>query len=90
MEITVKNIKEFEGRNGFGLNATLYVNNVKTAEIFDEGNGGEMVYTSLNDGLLDQAKQFASQLPSNYTFYDGAPMPMDLDMFVNEYIDNNR
>lgn len=43
-KLEVKGIKTFRGRDGIGLNATLYWNGKKVAEAVDEGNGGEIFY----------------------------------------------
>jgi len=42
MNFSVKNIKSFNGREGVGYSATLYLDGKKFAEIFDDANGGEV------------------------------------------------
>lgn len=41
-ELTLKNVITFEGRDGYGLNATIYADGKKIAFAIDEGCGGEM------------------------------------------------
>lgn len=40
---TLKNIKQWEGMDGYGLNADLYREGKKVARIHDAGNGGEPI-----------------------------------------------
>ena len=42
MNFSVKNIKSFNGREGVGYSATLYLDGKKFAEILDDANGGEV------------------------------------------------
>jgi len=41
MAYSVRNVKQFRGREGHGFNATLYRDNVKVALVMDAANGGE-------------------------------------------------
>ena len=36
----LKKVKQMNGRDGYMLNADLYLNGVKLAEVVDDGNGG--------------------------------------------------
>jgi hypothetical protein len=38
----LKSVKTWQGCDGYGLSANLYVNGKKVATVLDEGNGGEM------------------------------------------------
>ena len=40
LEVTLKNIHTFEGHEGVGMNADVYVNGVKTFHYLDDANGG--------------------------------------------------
>jgi hypothetical protein len=42
MNFTVKNIKSFNGHEGIGYSATLYLDGKKFAEVLDDANGGEV------------------------------------------------
>jgi hypothetical protein len=42
MNFTVKNIKSFNGHEGIGYSATLYLDGKKFAEILDDANGGDV------------------------------------------------
>ena len=39
-KFSIKSIKTFKGREGYGINANLYYNNKKVAFLLDSGNGG--------------------------------------------------
>lgn len=40
LEVTLKNVHTFQGLEGYGLNADVYVNGVKTLHFHDSGDGG--------------------------------------------------
>ncbi len=70
--IELKNIKTFQGRDGYGLNANLYLNGEKIAFVLDEGNGGEMRLQALgntaeemheNTKKIELLQEYAKALP---------------------------
>ena len=48
LRVTFKNIKTFEGHEGYGLNAKMYINGYYCMFVLDDGNGGCMDYTIQN------------------------------------------
>lgn len=44
MNYHVKNVKSFEGMEGYGFNATLYRDKKRVAKVIDEGNGGPKIF----------------------------------------------
>lgn len=44
MKLSVKNVRMFRGMEGFGFNATLYIDGRKSGLVIDEGNGGAYHY----------------------------------------------
>tara|TARA_R110002012_G_scaffold4795_3_gene21954 strand:+ start:5298 stop:5942 length:645 start_codon:yes stop_codon:yes gene_type:complete len=47
--LTVKSLKVFNGREGHGVNANIYLHNKKIAVCIDSGNGGELSYDFLDE-----------------------------------------
>ena len=41
-KVTIKNLKSFRGMEGYGFNADIYVNGVKSMFAMDGGNGGQI------------------------------------------------
>ena len=92
-KIELKNVKTFRGMDGYGLNATLYVDGVKTAFVLDEGNGGAVDYTIFDQKKYGELKAYAASLPAEPIVINGSTMmdgdkPMmhqpDVDSLVDE------
>jgi hypothetical protein len=49
MNITLKGIKSFNGMEGKGFSATLYIDGRKAGEVFDDARGGEFCYQILRE-----------------------------------------
>lgn len=89
---SVKGIKTFEGREGYGFNATLLRDGVPVAFCIDAGNGG-MVNIEWNDGrngkeavLLEAYCATLPPSPSGFTGVD--PIPMCDEMFIAQLVDD--
>lgn len=61
MKIELKNVKTFRGMEGYGLNATVYVNGIKCCFVIDEGNGGCFRYEVFDKKLFAELEEHAKQ-----------------------------
>jgi hypothetical protein len=92
--ITLKNAKTFIGREGYGLNATIYVDGIKTAFIMDDAGGGEPDYDIFNQEKFDQVKAWCELQPERPMVYDGEVMkdaeenPLTTKVTIDELVDN--
>ena len=88
--ITLKGVKTFKGRDGYGLNATLCFDGKKVAEILDEGNGGEVRYY-WNNTVEDTVKEYIASLniPAQKETLGTHEFMVDVDLnyIVNAIVD---
>jgi hypothetical protein len=90
-KVELKNIKIFRGNEGYGMNANIYVNGVKTAFIIDSANGGcfdyEIVQTPQAKGNFKLLEDYIKTLPKMKTDtgkYSGIyEITMDMDLFID-------
>lgn len=99
--VTFKNVKTFIGHEGYGLNADLYINGIKSLFILDDGNGGEMRYTSYAMGEKDEIKKqkilnliqylndYIKTLPNIVYYFNNEKFThiADLNWFVNDQLE---
>lgn len=89
---TLKGVKTFRGREGYGCNATLCKDGAKLAEVLDEGNGG-MVLIRWVDGPEPRSKSaaafnaFLATLPPDTSF--DPPIAVDADLFIGRLVDEH-
>lgn len=75
-KIELKNVKTFRGMEGHGLNATIYIDGIKTAFIMDAADGGEPQYDVFNKEKFKQVEDYAASLPKMpLDFGNGAIYP---------------
>jgi hypothetical protein len=92
-KIELKNVKTFRGMEGYGLNATLYVDGIKTAFVIDDANGGPVDYEIFNKAKFDEIKAYAASLPAEPIVFDGVPaldeknQPMTIQPDVDTLVD---
>jgi hypothetical protein len=60
--LQVKGIKTFKGREGVGLNATLYFDGKKVCEVMDSADGGEMDYHWIKPSWEDEVEAYVKTL----------------------------
>jgi hypothetical protein len=93
-KIELKNVKTFRGNEGYGLNATLYVDGIKTAFVMDDASGGPVNYDIFNQKKFDEIKAYAATLPAEPIVFDGVPaldenkQPMTIQPDVDTLVDN--
>ena len=86
MEYSVKGVKEFEGMENKGFNASLYHGNTKIATVIDEGRGGEVLFRWIDPAEKAIFKTFsASQPPIVIEGYD--PVPVTMGLMVARLVD---
>lgn len=61
MEFTLKNIKTHKGREGEGLNATIYRDGKQVGTIYDDANGGMVDFHFINKGERQKFEDYCSQ-----------------------------
>jgi hypothetical protein len=82
MDIGLKNVKTWQGREGQGFQASLYINSVRTAVVTNDAFGGEFRYDVLDIGWFAAFKEHVAGLPP-YT-YHGQEFPMDMDIVIED------
>lgn len=104
LNITLKSVKTFNGLEGQGFSATMYVDGKVCCDVIDDANGGCYNYQVAYDrkagarvagaeALLDKARAFCKTLPTtpwpaDYGCVDSAGFQPDLDAFVSELVEN--
>ena len=84
MEVTLKNPKTFKGREGIGLNATVFVNGEKCFYYIDQADGGISYHVPIyNKELYEKLKEYAASLPKEKSEDDFELQP-DIDTLVNK------
>ena len=73
-KIELKSVKTFRGNEGYGLNATLYVDGVKTAFVIDDANGGDIDYEIFNNEKFELLQAYAKTLPAEPIVFNGKTM----------------
>lgn len=77
-KVQLKNVHTFEGHDGLGLNADVWINGIKCMHVFDGAYGGEMEYT---EHTYDNPK--AEQIKANIKLLDDyiATLPEETSTF---------
>jgi hypothetical protein len=96
-KVTFKNLKTFEGMEGIGINADVYINGVKCLFIKDGGDGGEMDFDEYIHGknpelVVENIKllnDYVDQLPKEkWELGDTVKyFKVKLDDYLNKKID---
>jgi hypothetical protein len=94
--VTIKNYRECEGMDGIAWSGTIYVDGKKAAFARNSGSGGPNDYDwspsskknqwggPVHDRLVAYVKTLPPLPP--HPVYGGNPLPMDLDLFLEELI----
>lgn len=88
MKVEMKGLKTFNGHDGGGFEASLYIDGKRSAIIFDDGWGGEWQWTILEkDRVAALEAKMEDQPPWTYDI-DGEEhsAPMTLDLWLDENV----
>lgn len=77
MNITLKNVKTFTGREGIGLNADVYVDGVKTFFYLDDATGGEADHQIIDKAQYNKLQAYADAQPEYQFEIEGKLMEKD-------------
>lgn len=96
-KVVLKNVKTFQGQDGTGLNADVWINGIKCMHLYDGAFGGDFEYTenTTNNPKAELVKKniallnkYVDQLPEEDSGFikDGKPMMIKYGLDV--YLDN--
>lgn len=77
MNITLKKVKIFEGMEGTGLNAEVFVDGVNVCFAIDEGCGGEMIFRVHDKAKMKELEDYAKSLPKEPLMNGDKPYERD-------------
>jgi len=86
MKIELRNFKHaaFASEETLCFSATLFVNDMKTANVNNDGRGGCTHIYAINQPLLKETEAYCKTLPDVPSgFIDGKPLKMDLEFFLD-------
>jgi hypothetical protein len=88
MPYTVKNVKKFRGREGYGFNASLYRDGVNVALVMDDASGGMLRYEWKQNDRKEESllAAYVATLPP--VKYAGETMRMTKDIFIDELVND--
>ena len=92
MEYTVKNVKNFMGREVYGYSCTLYKNGKSIGTVTDTADGGPADLYLKSRELEQELRDFVDTLPS-FKFQDmDIPQSVEtfIDSLINEYQQANQ
>ena len=92
MAYSVKNVKTFTGREGYGYSCSLFKDGKNIGTVTDTANGGEIDLYLNTIQEEDELRDYVNSLPS--IKFDDMEIPQSPDMFignlVGEFLDNKR
>lgn len=82
--VTIKNLKSFRGMEGYGFNADIYVNGVKSMFAMDGGNGGQIDYEVVKgqEANVQLVKDYVKSISKR-----GDDSDMELDIYIAGKVD---
>lgn len=83
MKAAIKNATFFKGNQGTGMNATLYVDGIKTADIHDDANGGMYNYRIFDEGKFAEFETIIKSFPAITIPSSDTPIEIDTDFFID-------
>ncbi len=85
MKYTVKNVKSFTGREGYGYSCSLYKDGKNIGTVTDTADGGEAdLYLNSRD-LEDELRDYVNSLPLG--IFDGMEFAVSVESFVGGLVD---
>jgi len=95
--VQLKKLSFFEGHDGYGMNADIWINGVKCMHVHDDAWGGCYQYYDYKDGknpdkdakiqqLIDELDAYIKTLPPEPYEFGGVTkdIKIDLDHFIND------
>lgn len=86
MTYTVKNIKTFRGRDGLGVNCSLYKDGKRIGTVDDMANGGQYDYGLINDEWIKLMEHVRTLPPVE--FHGSTLEHLNPDMFIGDLIND--
>jgi hypothetical protein len=87
MTYTVKNVKSFRGREGYGFNASLYRDGKRVALVMDAADGGCMSFEFEKTGA-DEETILLCYLKGRTALFAGEAMLLTPDLFIAGLVDD--
>lgn len=85
MKYTVKNVKSFTGREGYGYSCSLYKDGKNIGTVTDTADGGEADLYLNSRELEDELRDYVNTLPLG--IFDGMEFAVSVESFVGELVD---
>ncbi len=85
MEYTVKNVKMFTGREGYGYSCSLYKDDKSIGTVTDTADGGPADLYLISRELEQELRDYVNTLPS-FKFED-MDIPQSVETFIDSLID---
>lgn len=100
--IQLKRLSFFEGRDGYGMNVDIWIDDVKCMHVYDDGWNGSYLYTNFTNGknpdkdkkirqLIADLEVYIKTLPPEETDFENSngkkiKIKLDLDVFINKIV----
>ena len=97
VDVKLKNIKMFQGHEGTGMNADIFINGLKCMHVYDAADGGDYEFTSYEyhnkkeqqiKHNIQSLNDYIATLPDVQLFSDVTDfhVKMDLEHFINQLL----
>lgn len=85
MKYTVKNVKSFMGREGYGYSCSLYKDGKNIGTVTDTADGGEADLYLNSRELEDELRDYVNTLPLG--IFNGMEFAVSIESFVGGLVD---
>jgi hypothetical protein len=85
MGYAVKNVTSFQGREGIGFEASVYLDGKKIGKVTDTANGGEIDFY-LNAGEREKLDKFCLTLPKWGSEFGDEEYNTDADIYISNIV----
>ncbi len=79
----LKNIRTWNSRNGYGMSATLLINEKEVCDLYDIGDGSQPKLTAKNEVLFNQLNRKIHELPELFIEEYGCELKIDMPLFID-------
>lgn len=83
MIYNLKNIRTWNARNGYGMEATLVINNKEVCTMTDLGDGSHPQFNVKEQKAFDQLTKTINELPEMFLEVYGCELKIDVCMFID-------